>query len=239
MMKLLFGVLVLANVGLFMWGLWYHQSLVNIDPVKPQPTVAPDKMKLLSEPGARLVLRAPTTATAPNASGESTANANCFQLGSFPTLEKARTAAGKLDMWGLGYARVAEFETLGPSYRVYLPPYPSPDAAERKRRELTKLGFTDHAVIQQEEGMENAISLGIFSVEQNAITRAKQLARQSIDASIQPIPNVHPVYWLTLTAPAVDGQIGSIPMERFAEEDWGAPNVSLRPGQCGVSRAAQ
>ena len=235
-MKWLVGVLVLANVGLLMWGLWYHKPLVDVDPIQPRSTVAQDKMKLLSEPGARLVLRSPdgTSAAIPNG-----ASVNCFQLGAFPTLEKVRTAAGKLDLWGLRYTRVAEFETLGPSYRVYLPPLPSRDAAERKRRELTKLGFTDHAVIQQEEGMENAISLGIFSVEQNAITRAQQLARQNIHALIQPIPNVHPVYWLALSAPAVDGRIGATPLTQFAEEDWGVPNVSLRPALCGVEHAAQ
>jgi SPOR domain len=227
---------MLANVGLLMWGLWYHKPLVDVDPIKPRPTVAQDKMKLLSEPGARLVLRSADGASAAAPNG---ASANCFQLGTFPTLEKVRTAAGKLDIWGLRYTRVAEFETLGPSYRVYLPPLPSRDEAERKRRELTKLGFTDHAVIQQEEGMENAISLGIFSVEQNAITRAQQLARQNIHALIQPIPNVHPVYWLALSTPAVDGRIGATPLSRFAEEDWGVPNVGLRPALCGVERAAQ
>lgn len=237
-MKWIVGALVLANVGLLMWGSWYHAPLVDLDPIKPRPTVAQEKMKLLSEPGARLVLRAPTAASAipPN---DVSANANCFQLGSFPTLEKARFAAGRLDIWGLSYSRVAEFETLGPSYRVYLPPFPSKEAAERKRRELAKLGFSDHAVIQQEEGMENAISLGIFSVEQNAIARAQQLARRNVDALIQPIPNVHPVYWLTLSAPAIDGQIGATPLARFTEEDWGVVNVSLRPAVCGVERAAQ
>ena len=237
-MKWLVGMLVLANIGLLMWGLWYHQPLVNVDPIKPQPTVAPEKMKLLSEPGARLVLRSPS-ATSPSAATGSSSNTNCYQLGAFPTLEKARAAAGKLDIWGLAYTRVAEFETLGPSFRVYLPPLPSREAAESKRRELTKLGFTDHAVIQQEEGMENAISLGIFSVEQNAVTRAQQLARRNIHALIQPIPNVHPVYWLALSTPAIDEKIGSTPIARFAEEDWGTPNVGLRPALCGAERAVQ
>ena len=237
-MKWIVGVLVLANVGLLMWGLWYRDPLVDVDPIKPRPTVAPDKMKLLSEPGARLVLRSQTATPAIPSEGTS-ASANCFQLGAFPSVEKARTAAGKLDIWGLRYTRVAEFETLGPSYRVYLSPLPSRDAAERKRRELTKLGFTDHALIQQEESMENAISLGIFSVEQNAITRVQQLARHNINALVQPIPNVHPVYWLTLSTPAVDDQIAQTPLARFAEEDWGAPNVRLRPALCGVERAAR
>jgi SPOR domain len=237
-MKWLFGLLVLANVGLYMWGRWYHQPLVNVERLKPRPSVAADKMKLLSEPGAHLIPRA-QAANAPNRPDTLAAGDDCFKLGPFSTLEKVRAAAGKLDIWGIGYVRLSEFETLGPSYRVYLPPLPSKEAAERKRRELTKLGFSDHALIQQEEGMENAISLGIFSVEQNAITRVQQLARRNITALIQPIPNMHPLYWLALSPPAIDDKLGAIPVARFREEDWGTPNVSLRPAICGIERAAQ
>jgi hypothetical protein len=237
-MKWLFGVLVLANVGLLMWGRWYHQPLVDTRPVEARPAVSPRKMKLLSEPGARLTLRS-QSASSPTPANGSAAKTDCFELGPFSTLDKARTASGKLDTWGLEYTRIAEFETLGPSYRVYLPSLPSKEAAEAKRRELTKLGFTDHALIQQEEGMENAISLGIFSVEQNAITRATQLARKNIDALIQPIPNVHPVYWLALSLPATDGRIGTVPIARFAKEDWGVPAAGLQPALCGIGRVGE
>lgn len=237
-MRWIFAILVLANVALYMWGRWYHQPLV-VEPLKPRPAVAPEKMKLLSEPGARLILRGTNTSATPVAPGKSAAGSNCFELGAFATLEKARAAGSKLEAWGLSYTRVAEFETLGPSYRVYLPSFPSKEAAERERRELTKLGFSDHAIIQQEEGMENAISLGIFSVEKNAIARVQQLARKNIHALIQPIPNVHPVYWLVLSTPAAHGLIDLTPVARFAAEDWGDPGVSLRPVLCGTGRAAQ
>lgn len=236
MIKWIFGILLLANVGLYMWGRWYHEPLVNVELAKPRPSIAPEKLKLLSEPGVRLVLRAPKAAPTPT-TADKTAAANCFELGPFATLEQARAAGAKLDTWGIGHTRVAEFETLGPTYRVYLPPLSSRQAAERKRRELTRLGFSDHAIIQGEEGMENAISLGIFSVEKNALARVRQLARKHIDASIQPIPNVRPVYWLALSAPAIDGHIGTIPVARFAHENWGAANVSLRPVLCGIERA--
>lgn len=237
-MKWIFGILVLANVALYMWGRWYHHSLVDVESPKPKPAVAQEKMKLLSEPGVHLVPRATDAATQAGSS-KRVASSSCFELGPFATLEKARTAGDRLDAWGLGYSRVAEFETLGPSYRVYLPPFPSRKAAERKRRELTKLGFSDHAIIQQEDGMENAISLGIFSVEKNAVARVRQLARKNIHALIQPIPNVHPAYWLVLSQPATDGQIGTTPLVRFAKEDWGDPGISLQPVLCGIEHAAR
>src|SRR5204863_8564810 len=135
----------------------------------------------------------------------------CYQLGSFPTLERTRAAGTKLDEWGLQYERVAELETLGQAYRVILPPLPSREAAEKRRREIAGLGFTDNALIQQEEGMENAISFGIFSIEQNARLRVQQLAQKGVRASIQPVPNVRSIYWLRLAAKAPDAQLVRVP----------------------------
>lgn len=226
-MKWVVGVLFLANVALFMWGTWYHRPLVPLDIPTPPVEIAEDKMLLLSEPGTRLVLR--TSGALRLGDGGDTP---CYQLGPFPTLEKARAGGARLGTWGLTYERVAEFETLGPAYRVILPPAPSLEAAERKRRELTKQGFTDHAVVQNEQGMENAISLGIFAVEQNARARLQQLLSKGMVAQIQPVPNVHPVYWLAIAGTGSDGQIGGVPLERFSAEDWGVPNVQLRAQPC-------
>lgn len=233
-MRWIFAVLLLANVALFMWGRWYHKPLVDTEPPPPRPDVAAEKMKLLSEPGVRLTLR---TRNSSGASPADDAAARCYQLGPFATLDKARVAGATLDAWGLAYTRVAEFETLGPAYRVYVPSLGSKDAAERRRRELSKLGFTDHALIQDEEGMENAISLGIFTVERNARARVAELARKGVKASIQPIPNVQPAYWLALSAQAGNGQIGGTPLARFSQEDWGASNVGLRSAYCDGVRA--
>jgi hypothetical protein len=229
-MRWVVGFLVLANLALLMWGLWYHKPLVAIETPSPRPAVAPDKMKLLSEPGVRLAVRTRSPSTA--RTEEAAVTSSCYQLGSFPTLERARTAGAKLEAWGLAYERVAELETLGPAYRVVLPPLPSKEAAERKRRELAALGFTDNALIQQEEGMENAISFGLFSVEQNARVRVQQLAQKGVRAIIQPVPNVHPIYWLRLAGASIDGQLAGVPLERFGTEDWGSPNIALGSTAC-------
>ncbi len=234
-MKWLFGLLILTNLALYLWGTWYHQPLVGLEQPAPRPNVAPEKMKLLSEGGVRLTLRVQPTPTAPV---QTPGEARCYQLGPFATLEGARAAAVKLDAWGLAHRRLAEFQTLGQAYRVYLPPLPSKEAAERKRRELTKLGFTDHALIQQEIGMENAISLGIFTVEQNAQARVRQLARRGVRAAVQPIPNVQPIYWLALTGQVVNEKLGEVSLTRFALEDWGSPNVGLRPVACNDNLGA-
>lgn len=235
-MKWIFASLLLANVALFLWGTWYRAPLVGEVIPAPRPPVAQEKLKLLTEPGARLTLRS-QAASAPRTSDGGPAVSGCYQLGPFATLERVRAAGAKLDGWGVSYTRVAEFETRDPAYRVYLPPFPSREAAERRLRELSRLGISDYAVIEQEEGMENAISLGLFNVEQNARARIEQLARRGVRASMQPVPNVLTVYWLALPSGSVDGRIGGIELERFGQEEWGAANITLRAVPC--ARAAE
>lgn len=238
-MKWLIGTLVLANLALLMWGVWYQEPLMSLQTARPPVEVAADKMKLLAEPGARLVVRGSDAKQPRYSTSDGSGDARCFQLGPFPTLEKARMAGARLGTWGLTYERVAEFETLGPAYRVVVPPLPSREAAERRRREIAALGFTDNAPIQGEAGMENAISFGIFSVEQNARARAQQLARKGIQTVIQPIPNVHPIYWLAIAGASSDGELAGVPLDRFSAEDWGVPDVALRPMPCNTEAAGR
>lgn len=238
-MKWLIGTLVLANLALLMWGVWYQEPLISSQTARPPDEIAADKMKLLAEPGARLVVRGSDAKQPRPPGGESGGDASCYQLGPFPTLEKARMAGARIGTWGLSYERVAEFETLGPAYRVVVPPLPSKEAAERRRREIAALGFTDNAPIQGEADMENAISFGIFSVEQNARVRQQQLARKGVQTVIQPIPNVHPIYWLAIAGATSEGQLAGVPLDRFSTEDWGTPDVALRPIPCHVEAAGK
>ena len=239
MLKWLFGLLVLSNLGLLMWGTWYREPLAPIEAPQPQAPVAVEKMKLLSEPGVRLIARAKAPTPAPPPGENSAAAASCHRLGPFTSPEKARAAATKLENWGLKSERLSEFETQGVGYRVYLPPFASREVAEGKRRELTRLGFADHALIVGEDGMENGISLGLFAVEQNAQARVQQLAQKGVEASVQSVPTVRPVYWLALSTPAVDGKIGDVPIARFTEEDWGISAAPLRPVACPPESATR
>ncbi|HEX7044104.1 MAG TPA: SPOR domain-containing protein [Burkholderiales bacterium] len=229
-MRWLFGLLVLANVGLYMWGRWFHEPLVERPPA-PLPDVAPEKMKLLSEPGASLTVRAAQSMVPGDEVSASGEAGGCYRLGPFPSLERAQHAAARIESWGIRYVRVPEFRTLNPIWRVYLPPFPSKEAAERRRRELSQLGFKDHAVIH-EPGMENAISLGLFAVERNARAHVEDLARRGVRAALQPLPNLQSVYWLALAGAARDEHLGEVPLSRFALEEWGSPGVSLRPAAC-------
>jgi hypothetical protein len=224
-MRLLFGLLLVANLGLLMWGSWYKEPLVSYDFPDPRPDVAADKLKRLSEPGTQLRTRSTRRPPGPDAG----AAAQCYRLGPFTGRQPVQAATGRLESWGLRVEQVTEFESLGAAYQVYLPPLESRAAAEAKRRELTRLGFKDHALME-EAGMENAISLGLFSVEANARQRQRQLRAKGIDAAVQPVPKLRHVYWLALLDPASDERIGEVPLARLREEQWNG--AALLPAPC-------
>ena len=228
-MRLLFAMLVLANVGLYMWATWYKDPPPA--PVAPaRSPIAPEKMRLLSEPGVQLTTRKTTPPPPPpvqTADGDS-----CFALGPFTGKDAAQAAATQLQGWQINPSERAEQEQLTAAYRVYLPPFPSKQDAERKRRELTRLGFTDHALIH-EEGLDNAISLGLFSVEANARLRLRQLAAKGVVAVFQSLPSTRNLYWLDFGGEVKDGQLEAATIAALGAHPWGT-DVHLYPRACPV-----
>ena len=99
----------------------------------------------------------------------------CYRIGPFTESAQADKASAVLKEIPLAYERRTEEQTVVTGYRVYLPPLPTREAAEKKRRELSRFGFKDSSVMQ-EAGMENALSLGLFTVEVNAQKHMQALA---------------------------------------------------------------
>lgn len=222
-LKWIFATLVLANLGLWMWASWYKETPLEESRVARAP-VAPEKMRLFNEPGVKLVPRK----RPPPANAGLTANVApaCFQIGPFPDVDLVARAESRLRELQLTYSRRAEETRRVTGYQVYLPPLPSPQAAERKRRELTRLGFKDHALIQ-EEGMQNAISLGRFAVEANAQSRVRELAAKKVQASIQPFQQTRTRYWLDVAV-----RTPSETADRMKQIDWAAKDVQVQEIAC-------
>lgn len=222
-LKWIFAALVLANLGLWMWASWYKEAPVEENSAARMP-IAPEKMRLLDEVGVKLQLRkAPPAA---NSELVATATSGCFRLGPFPDVELTVKAEKKLKEWHLGFVRQTEQINTITGYRVYLAPFTSKQAAERKRKELTRLGFKDHALIP-EEGSQNAISLGLFSVEANADSRMRDLAAKGVKAKVLPQRETRTLHWLDFPA--------LLPVEtvvRLKETDWGAREIQAQPKAC-------
>ncbi|BAV34603.1 hypothetical protein SCL_2320 [Sulfuricaulis limicola] len=222
-LKWIFAALVLANIGLWMWASWYQDAPVEETRAARAP-VAPEKMRLLNEPGVKLVPRKQP----PPANAELTASVApaCFHIGPFPDVDLVARAETRLNELPLTYSRRAEETRSVTGYLVYLPPLSSPKAAERKRQELTRLGFKDHALMQ-EEGMQNAISLGLFTVEANAASRVRELAAKKIQARIQPFQQTRTRFWLDVAVRAPAETQG-----KLRQIDWAAKDVQVQEIAC-------
>jgi hypothetical protein len=185
-------------------------------------------MRLLKEPGVRLVPRTPPTAVpAPESVMPPVAEPAtlvCYRLGPFASSESADQAMARLGELKLGAERQQEERRTVTGFRVMLAPFPSRPAAEEKRRELTRLGFKDHAVIS-EEGQPLALSLGVYSIETNAQRHLARLAARGIKAELQPLHQVRVVYWLEVrhTEPGA---------EALKKLDWGSADVGLVAESC-------
>lgn len=220
--KTAFALLVLANVGLVLWATGFRSG--GDVPEGTRPALHPDKMRLVGESGVQLSARIAGAAAA----GKT--DTGCYRIGPFAESAQADKASAVLKEIPLAYERRAEAQTVVTGYRVYLPPLPTREAAEKKRRELSRLGFKDSSVMQ-DAGMENALSLGLFTVEANAQNHVQALAAKKIDAQLQTLSQARTLHWFYLGT--VESLAGVLP--RLQATDWGDPGIKVEETRCLVS----
>jgi hypothetical protein len=226
MIRWFFAALVLANVGAWMWTSWYMEP----GPVGEiaRPAVHPEQMKLIGEPGVRLKPR-PAPVEAPKPEAQVQAPRTCYRAGPYADLQTAVAVGKRLDERGVASMRREETSRTVTGYRVFLPPFPSKQAAEAKRRQLVRLGFTDNALVQ-EQG-RYGIALGVFSVEANAVERHRSLIARGIKAKLEPIQHAHAAYWLELT--------GENLFDALKDFSWGTPGVAFAEYPCAAPTNAE
>lgn len=229
MIRWIAATLVLLNLGLFMWVLWYTEEPAEDAAPPARAEFNAQKMKRLNESGVRLTPRSPPPAPAPSTPAE-TATPACYRLGPFASAELSDKAAVILGERQVLFERAQEERRTVTGYRITLPPLPSKQAAEEKRRELTRLGFKDHAVIN-EEGMRNGLSLGLYTVEANAQRHVARLLVKGIKADMQTLHQTRIVYWLDvrLTEPV---------LADLKKMEWGSAEVLFAPEPCPAAPPA-
>jgi sporulation related protein len=164
-MKLLFLLLVLANLGFYAYSQGYF----------PQPADAVDEtMRQPLNPEKIHILNASQVAALPKVKPPSKL-ASCLEWGTF-SVSDATKAEQALQGLALG-DRMSErrIEDAG-SWWVYLPPQGSKANADKKIGELKRLGVEDYFVVQDEGKWHFAISLGIFS-SKDAATKQLDVVR--------------------------------------------------------------
>jgi hypothetical protein len=119
----------------------------------------------------------------------------CTTLGPFPTqsdLRRAMTALTPLTE-RIQFRESRALRSRG--WWVYLPAFPSRDAALAAARKLSAKGVRDYYVVTAGDE-ENTISLGLFRDGENAVRRRDEIKALGLDAQLNERTEDTPEYWL-------------------------------------------
>ena len=223
MMRWLFAVLVLANIGLLMWATWYRDGAGEASP--PSPVFHPEQMVPLGAPGVALRARKNERVEAPLAAAKP--RPRCVSVGPFATLPIADLAAARLTDEKLSAARRNKERRSESSYWVHLAPFASRKEAEQRHKELERLGVRD-VLIMQDAGGQLAISLGLFTQADNAQKRLQELAQKGVTAQQEIRFRSETLIWFDLRLPEPADAV----LERLRAIGWGAPDIEVRDALC-------
>jgi len=122
-------------------------------------------------------------------------NRQCFSLGPFHSSEDRDEVLGHLQTVSTSITERQTQAMVEKGYWVFLPPYISLLEANRALLSLQALGLEDVGVIYDGE-WKNAISLGYFLRQKNAIKRKKGLEERAYEPSMRVQRRAEPRYWL-------------------------------------------
>jgi len=124
----------------------------------------------------------------------------CVEIGPF---EEASQALLVVEAFAADVAMDMEPRPIaGPSnYRVYLPPYPNRDTAtlalEALRLRLSASNLAIETFLVPRGELANAIALGLFSEQQNAINVQEQMRSLGYEVTVREEERSVPMYWLS------------------------------------------
>lgn len=179
-MRVLFLLLLLANLGFFAWARYFGGDGEQRDPRPLQQQIAADQVRILS--ARELGAPEPAKPEAPKPAAEAEPRA-CVEWGSFTVTDTAR-AEKALEPLALG-ARLAQRrieETAG--WWVYLAPQGNRQTAAKKALELKNIGIEDYFVVLEEGRWRSAISLGVFKSEEAANSRLAMLREKGVRTAL-------------------------------------------------------
>lgn len=182
MMRILFWLVLLANLLFFAYMQWGSALLRGNADLQVQPPLNPEKIRLLSAPVAASAVAA-SAVVAPPQTAATPANAACMEWGDFvgDDLDRADTALATLKL-GDQLGRHEVEHTIG--YWVYIPSQHSRTKAEKKVAELKALGVKDYYIVQDSGKWLNAVSLGVFKTEEAAQSYLQGLQKQGVKSAV-------------------------------------------------------
>ena len=122
-------------------------------------------------------------------------NRQCFSLGPFHSSENRDEVLARLQDVSASISERQTQALVEKGYWVYLPPYISLLEANRVLLSLQSLGLEDVRTIYDGE-WKNAISLGYFLRQKNAVRRQKGLKERGYEPLVRVRRKTEPRYWL-------------------------------------------
>ena len=218
-MKWVFGILLLCNVGLYLWT--YGQRPDSSEFIRP--LVNGETMMLLSE-----MAPAKSESTVEATGDPPVERAYCLRVGPFYDINLASESGDKLARLSLPFeARSVRAREIR-AYRVFLGPFTASAAVQTQRALLNKSGVTDHYVKRQ-PGEQDIISLGLFTQSTGADALMSELKGKNVSAQIRTEDRMlEATYWLELRDPRANQKTQS----ELTGMEWGDERTKLSEFPC-------
>jgi hypothetical protein len=230
--RLIFLLLVLANLAFFTWSRFGAPEAAASDPAPAGRQVEPDRLVILLATTTVAEKRGGSASGASAAADGAPDRLACLEWGSFAVADAPR-AQEVLAVLNAG-TRLSERradEVAG--WWVYLAPQGSRPAAQKKAAELKALGIEDYFILQDEGPQRWALSLGVFRSEDAAQARLNTLRERGVKtALVGPRETRVEKVWLQLASasPAEAALVRAEARKMAGTEVRACPSVAATPG---------
>lgn len=196
--RLLFLLLIALNIGVAAW-LAFAPQVLYVPPVT-DPGVP--ELHLLSEgSGPSRSLLPAKRATAKPQTREQVRDERCLSIGPFDTQADTSVAINALTPH-VSRVQFRQTQTTQSSgWWVYLPAFPTRDAAIQAARTLSGKGVHDYYVVTAGD-RQNTVSLGLFHDPENARRRRDKVAALGFKPDMSERTETLPQYWVDIATPA-------------------------------------
>jgi hypothetical protein len=175
-MRVLFLLLVAANLAFFAWSFYIAPPDSGRDPRPLAQQVDPGKLRILK---AEVIANPEAPKPAAGLPAPAAAPSACVEWGSFTAADATRAGEALVPL-GLGdrmAPRKVE-ETAG--WWVFIPPQGNRAGAQKKAVELKGFGIDDYFILQDEGPSRWALSLCVFRTEEAAKARLEALKTKGV-----------------------------------------------------------
>jgi hypothetical protein len=179
-MRVLFLLLLLANLGFFAWDRYLREPLSAESRIQ-QVQMSPEKIRIVNAPVQPKTAPQPVAAAAAERSEPvATATAACLAWGAFIGPQDAARADAAMAEAKLPAAQVRRVLSDADGHWVLIPPQKTQADVARVVDNLKQLGISDYSIVTEPPPWRNAISLGIFRTEESARMLLAEMKKKGV-----------------------------------------------------------